>query len=282
MDGAGIHRGDSGPPPPAQWVRLPAGSFTMGSPDSEPCRDVNEVVHRVTLRKALRVWPTEVTQAMFESLMGYNPATFGPHGMQPSCTSGSCPVEEVTWHEAAAYCDALSAAMSSPSCYACTGKGRQVRCGLVAKYAGSAFSACPGYRLPTEAEWEYAYRAGSVSALYNGEGAPCGQASSVANAMAWHKGNASGSTHPVAAKLPNAWGLYDMAGNVWEWTNDWSGALSAKAVDDPVGPASGMMKVIRGGSWSESWDFGRAANREGFWPEARGNYVGFRCVQTVQ
>jgi formylglycine-generating enzyme required for sulfatase activity len=281
VGGVRNHQGDSGPPPPAQWVRLPAGSFTMGSPTLEPCRGGDEIEHRVTLRKALRVWPTEVTQTMFESLMGYNPATFGPNGMQPSCTSGSCPVEEVTWHEATAYCNALSASESSPRCYVCTGKGRQVRCGLVPKYAGPAFPACPGYRLPTEAEWEYAYRAGSVSAFYNGEGVHCGQPSSTADAIAWHKGNASGSTHPVATKLPNSWGLYDMAGNVWEWTNDWGGELSAKAVVDPVGPAKGLMKVMRGGSWSEALEFGRAANRGGFWTEARGNYVGFRCVQTA-
>ena len=270
---------DSGPAPPAEWVRLPAGSFIMGSPQTEPCRRPDEVEHQVTFRSALHIWSTEVTQQQFFSVMGYNPATFGPQGFQGGCTSPSCPVEEVTWHEAAAYCNALSVAAALSGCYVCAGVGRQIRCGEAPAVKGAAFPACTGYRLPTEAEWEYAYRAGTRTTLYNSATTGCGEINSEAEVIAWYEKNAGGTTHPVGLKRPNAWGLYDMAGNVWEWTNDWFGSLGAGAVVEPVGAGTDPLKVLRGGSWSESWDHGRAARREAFWPEARGNYVGFRCVQ---
>ena len=267
--------------PPTQWVRIPAGTFQMGSHATEPCRSPEEQLHQVTFTRALLVWPTEVTQSQFSTLMGYNPSTFGPAGFQPGCPWTSCPVEEVNWHEAAAYCNALSSAGSHASCYTCHGSGAKVECAEAALYAGTKFPACPGYRLPTESEWEYAYRAGSTTALYSGSPTTCSPASPEADAMAWHRGNANKSTHPAAAKLPNAWGLYDMGGNVWEWSNDRDNFPAEVAVVDPVGPATGITMALRGGSWSEAWGSARAAGGTGFFPEARGNYVGFRCVRSA-
>ena len=273
---------DAGPPPPATWVRVPAGSFLLGSPNDEPCRDIDEAQRKVTLTRALMVWPTEVTQGQYSSRMGYNPATFGPRGVQRGCESMACPVEEVTWHEAAAYCNALSTSASLTACYACTGTGRQIACKPGAPHTGASFPGCPGFRLPTEAEWEYMYRAGTTTSLYNGTPTDCGPVDPLADAIAWFRDNSGKRTHRAAEKMPNAWGLHDMGGNVWEWTNDWGNTSPYTVAVDPVGPATGSLKITRGGSWSEPWPFARAARREHFWPEARANYVGFRCVRSVK
>ncbi|MBM3903474.1 MAG: formylglycine-generating enzyme family protein [Verrucomicrobia bacterium] len=120
------------------------------------------------------------------------------------------------------------------------------------------------YRLPTEAEWEYAARAGTTGARY-GE----------LDTIAWWYGNAGNQTHPVKQKAPNAWGLYDMLGNVWEWCSDWSGEYPTGSVTDPTGPNSGSVRVIRGGSWSDGARDARSADRDGRVPGARG-LLGFR------
>ncbi len=132
----------------------------------------------------------------------------------------------------------------------------------------------PRYRLPTEAEWEYACRAGSTTAYSFGD------SSSQLSNYAWHEGNSQRKTHPVGKKRPNPWGLYDMYGNVWEWCQDWYGDYPSGPATDPIGPSTGSRRVLRGGSWYNSPSYCRSASRGGHTPDARRIYYGFRVVRT--
>jgi len=262
----------------AGYAQILAGTFAMGSPTSEPCRYLNEDPHQVALTHDFEIQSTEATQGEFQSVMGYNPATF------PSCGS-DCPVEMVSWYEAAAYCNALSAIKGVAKCYSCSGSGASVTCQEAAAYSGASVYTCPGYRLPTEAEWEYAYRAGTTTAYYNGPNdsttkcTTCSDAN--ADAIGWYGCNSGGTTHPVKQKVANAWGLYDMAGNVWEWTHDWyQSSLGSSAVTDPVGSGSSY-RVFRGGFWSGSAYLMRAANRFYNLPTIQHYSIGFRCSRVL-
>jgi formylglycine-generating enzyme required for sulfatase activity len=244
----------------------------MGSPTSEPCRASDEDQHQVTLTRDLEIQSTEVTQGEFQSLMGYNPSYFSSCG-------GHCPVEQVNWYEAVGYCNALSASKGYAKCYTCTGSGASVTCQEASAYSGQKVYDCPGYRLPTDAEWEYAYRAGTTTAFYNGPITCCTGTDANADKIGWCDAN---STHPVGQKLKNAWHLYDMAGNVWEWCHDWyQSRLGSSAVTDPFGSSSGSARVLRGGSWSSSAHDLRAANRRDYNPTRRPNHTGFRCARTI-
>jgi formylglycine-generating enzyme required for sulfatase activity len=238
--------------PPAAtpgYVQIPAGQFTMGSPPTEDRRNADETQHLVTITRSFWLKATPVTQAEYEALMGTNPSHF-------KSGEANCPVENVSWLDAVAYVNKLSDREGLPPAYDANG--------------GFAGLDCRGYRLPTEAEWEYACRAGSSAARY-GE----------LEQVAWHKENAGYTTHPVAQKRPNAWGLYDMLGNVWEWTNDWYGFYPTGAVTDPVGPASGGFRVGRGGSWGNVAQFVRAAGRGGVTPGGRDRNLGFRPLRAL-
>jgi len=261
----------------AEWCSIPGGCFKMGSPSGEKCREPSspkETEHQVTLTRDFEIQGTEVTQTQFNKVMGYNPSKFS------TCTT--CPVEQVTWHESAAYCNALSQSMGLATCYACTGSKSATACKERGAYAKSNLLRCPGYRLPTEAEWEYAYRAGTTSAFYNGGVSNC-TTDSNASQIGWYNANSGAKTQPVAKRLANAWGLYDMAGNTQEWVNDvYLTDLGSAAAVDPFGGVSGVSKVQKGGAWKSDAGWIRAAYRKDDTPTPGYHIFGFRCVRTRQ
>jgi len=259
-----------------EWVAIAPGTFRMGSPGVELGRNANETIHRVTLTRGFAIKATEVTQREFQARMGYNPSRYG---------CAECPVERISWYEGAAYANALSAAAGRPACYSCAGSGRDVLCD-----ASGAFATpydCPGYRLPTEAEWEYAARAGTETATYNGDldfaHLECQQPNPVLDPIAWFCGNSGDVPHPVGTRAPNAWGLYDMAGNISEWCNDATTgvALPAAAVTDPWGSPGSFGRASHDGSWINVARYSRAADRGAVLPDSRNSNRGFRVVRTL-
>lgn len=264
-------------PPLAGFELLYPGSFTMGSPPDEPTRDENERRVEVTITRPFYLKETPVTQGEWLSLMGNNPSSFSGCGAE-------CPVERVNWWDAVAYCNALSRAEGLEECYtltACSGTPGETdfSCGGVA-FAGLS---CHGYRLPTEAEWEYAYRAETTTAYYSGplQETDCETLDANLDTIGWYCGNSADQPHPVALKEPNAWGLYDMAGNVWEWTGDWYGPYPEGPVADPEGPSSATSRVFRGGSFYDFPGLCRAAARNARAPGGHFFTVGFRPARTL-
>ena len=238
---------------PAGYVRIAPGTFLMGSPTGEEGHEDDEFQHSVTITRAYCMKATEVTQGEWQAVMGSNTSEFKTCG-------ANCPVEQVNWDDAVGYANGLSRREGLPECY-----------------AGSTFTGldCRGYRLPTEAEWEYAARAGTTAATY-------GTLGSVAwvSTINFSNDKSKSTTHPVGQKLPNAWGLYDMLGNVWEWTGDWKGTYPA-SVTDPTGAPSGARRVFRGGSWEWLDIFTRVATRGSNAPDFRDHDLGFRLVKTA-
>ena len=273
------------------FAQIPAGTFTMGSPASEIGHHVNEVLHEVTITRAFAMGVTEVTQSEWRAFSnGINPSNFSDCGPD-------CPVENVDWFSTLAYANALSEAEGLDPCYSfspasCavenntwwngdTVTGRANDC-TDASFVGLA---CTGYRLPTEAEWEYAYRAGTTTAFFNGENTQfLYEPDENLNAIAWYYSNAAGVTHAVAGKLENPWGLYDMSGNVSEWVWDWRGDYPG-TVTDYLGPEErqsiGLGRILRGGAWNNGAKSCRAASRNDFGPQIRGNVFGFRLARTL-
>jgi formylglycine-generating enzyme required for sulfatase activity len=251
---AADEKGRSGGTAAAGFVRIEPGRFLMGSPAGEDGREDDEGPQvEVGITRAFLIQATEVTQGQWKATMGSNPSHFSSCG-------DACPVEYVTWFEAVEYANAVSRREGLEACYRISGKDVQWSKGL----------ACKGYRLPTEAEWEYAARAGTTGARY-GE----------LDAIAWHEENSAKTTHPVGQKQANAWGLFDMIGNVWEWCWDWSADYAKGPVTDPLGPASGSYRVIRGGSWTYDESFQRAAFRNRNLPGDGYSFVGFRLVRSL-
>ena len=251
-------------------IYVAPGSFMMGSPTTEEGRYDNETQHHVTLTKGYWLGETEVTQAQWESVMGDNPSRF---------KSASRPVETVSWEDCQKF---------------------------IAKVNREARRQCGGdVRLPTEAEWEYACRAGSKTALSNGKLTILGKHNGPElDEVAWYGGNSSvgfelsngygwsgcpekqyegtkAGTHPVAKKTKNSWGFYDMHGNVWEWCQDWYGAYPSGAVTDPTGQASGDCRAVRGGCWGYYARNCRSANRDWGRPGDRNSLCGFRLCCSV-
>jgi formylglycine-generating enzyme required for sulfatase activity len=255
-------------------ILIPAGAFTIGSPTSEPGRSFNETQHSVTLTKAIYVSTCEVTQFEWQSVMGWNDSYF---------QGANRPVEQVTWYDAVSYCDRRSTDDGFTPVYTITG----------ATYSGNHITnatvawdqAANGYRLPTEAEWEYACRAGSTTAFCNGgitnSGRSCLPLNPSLAKVGWYCGNAGDTTHDVGGKTANAGGLKDMHGNVWEWCWDWYGTYPAGPLTDPIGPASGSDRVGRGGSWANFALGCRSAVRVSIMPGGGSYDCGFRLSRTA-
>jgi formylglycine-generating enzyme required for sulfatase activity len=254
----------------AQWRQIQAGSFLMGSMQYDPCCLANERPHSVTLTHDFLIMTTEVTQDQFQRLMGYN--------FSKNMAGPNFPVESLSWGEAAAFCNALSNKFGLTPCYVCQGAPPQVSCELASAFAGKNQYDCTGARLPTEVEWEFACRAETATALYSGGLTNC-KSGPNADRIGWYINNSNGVSHPVRGREPNAWGLYDMAGNVWEWTGDWyQNTLNDET--DPIGAPQGDNKVIRGGSILDLAASLRSGMRGYTPPETRDNETGFRCVRT--
>ena len=272
--------------PVHRWVRFEAGSFVMGSPNGEACREGaspawGEDLHQVTLTRPFEISANEATRSQFSTVMGYLPTE------SVSCADNECPISRINWSEASAYCNALNRDLTNPpaSCYSCTGSGRDVSCQAAPEYAGD-FTRCLGYRLPTDAEWEYAYRADTTTPLYNGTSvASCNGTDANADAIAWYRGNSGDRAHPVGQKAPNPAGLYDMAGNVWNWTHDWAEfSLGTAPTTDPSGPVEateGQWRIVRGGSYHYGAHNVRAARRSRYGTGGRSPATGVRCVRTL-
>ena len=218
------------------------GEFMMGGPVTEKGRYFDETRHRVKLTKPFFLGVTEVTQEQYQKVMGTNPSNFKFKRPQN-------PVERVSWADAVEFCRKLSRMPAE-------------------KTAGHV------YRLPTEAEWEYACRAGTTTAYGFGDDA------SRLGDYAWFNGNSDSKTHPVGEKKPNAWGLYDMHGNVWEWCQDRHGNYPSGSATDPAGATSGSYRVYRGGCWNCIARGCRSADRYGFTPGDRARDLGFRVLRS--
>ena len=265
---------------PDGWICLPAGTFMMGSPIGEAGRYDNETPHEATITRPFLMQVTEVTQGQWHARLGTTPSYFSDCG-------SDCPVEQVTWYEAVAYCNALSQAEGMGGCYTDPADGTEYTLADAAAEKVPEWSGpgCRGYRLPTEAEWEYAARAGTITATYiddlDAEHLVCEQPNAALDGIAWFCGNANGTTHPVATKGANGWGLHDMLGDVWEWCWDRYGDYPADAADDYLGPPVGSPRVARGGSWDRGARRVRAARRYDFAPDGQLYDLGFRPVRSL-
>jgi formylglycine-generating enzyme required for sulfatase activity len=214
----------------AEFVLVPAGTFTMGGKGSD------EEPHQVRISEPFFMQTTEVTQAQWRKVMGNNPAKF---------ICNDCPVEQVSWEDIQEFIGKLNEMEETDK-----------------------------YRLPTEAQWEYAARSGGKQETYAGT-----SDASKFDSYAWYHDNSSNKTHPVGSKLPNGLGLYDMSGNVWEWVQDWFDTYPYGSVTDPVGPSAGMCRVYRGSAYND-WLVKREITSRNYGPpKLKLSWLGFRLVR---
>ncbi|MCR5382763.1 MAG: SUMF1/EgtB/PvdO family nonheme iron enzyme [Lentisphaeria bacterium] len=256
-----------------EMVWIPAGTFMMGSPANEVGRNNDETQHKVILSKGFWIGKYPVTQAQYMAVVGENPSNFKTYGGDSYiCRKVSfwerllggknkdisvdmlLPVEQVSWNSAIHYCSILNKTHNAE---------------LPSRYE---------FSLPTEAQWEYACRAGTRNALNDNRNLSGGDNDPALDKLGWYNHN-SKRTELVGQKKPNAWGLYDMHGNVWEWCSDWYGEYPhLRVVTDPVGPSSGSYRVLRGGSWRNDARYCRSADRSSYGPSFSYIYVGFRLA----
>ena len=225
-----------------EMLLIPSDTFQMGtSPGDDQANSDESPVHQVTLTNAFYLGKTEVTQAQWLAIMGSNPSTFKNYSDSPSR-----PVEGVSWNDIA------------------------------------GFNTATGLRLPNEAEWEYAYRGNTTTAFHSMPGYPNGtNTHSLLGGIAWYGSNSGYATHAVAGKAANAFGMYDMSGNVFEWCNDWYGSYAEGNATDPAGPSSGVARVLRGGHWNNTSQGCRSSLRINHDPDQRNMYFGFRVARTA-
>jgi formylglycine-generating enzyme required for sulfatase activity len=248
-----------GPVTPIGMVSIPAGHFFMGSPFDEPGRSDDEIRHFVTLTKGFYMLETEVTGELWDQVMGEGVST------------SQYPKVSVSWDNAIVFCNTMS-----------------VQEGLTPVYITDDASGdiiwdqdADGYRLPTEAEWEYASRSGSGVAFSNGQITNSECSDPILDVIGWYCGNGDGNIKEVAQLIPNDWGLYDMHGNVWELCWDRYGGYSYSDITDPVGPNYGAYRTARGGDWDSRAAYSRSAQRSPYLPSSTYGWSGFRIVRTA-
>lgn len=214
-----------------EFVYIPAGEFIMGS---ENGFDNEKPLHKVIMSKSFEMGKYQITQKQWETVIGNNPSR--------AFKGEKLPVQMVSWNSVQKFISELNTKSST--------------------YI---------YNLPTEAQWEYACRAGELDDYLQN-----------LDEIAWHEGNSDLKIHPVGQKKPNAWGLYDILGNVWEWCLDWDGSYSSETVTDPVGASSGLYRVFRGGGFYLSATYFRFSFRMAGWPSDFSSYLGFRLTRIVR
>ena len=262
---AHLEKGGKNTPTPAGFQRIKAGEFTMGSPLHQEEREEREKPHLVKINRDFILKQTQVTQKEWLEIMGNNPSYF-KNGQD------DCPVEGISWFSAVMFCNLLSIQEGLEEAYLLRDQdGRIPEDEFEIKEVIFKGLNCKGYRLPTEAEWEYACRAGTSETRYGS-----------LDQIAWYAENSEEKTHPVGQKQANAWGIYDMLGNVWEWCWDrYSSYPSGKNQSiDPTGPAAGTFRIMRGGGWRIRPSRCRAAYRGYDRPFYRYHFS-FRPARTV-
>lgn len=243
---------------------VPGGSYTIGSPSDESGRYDDEIRHLAIL-SPFWIDSSEVLRSDFRHLMGYDPP--------PDSCRGNCPASNVNWAEAVLYCNARSLAVGRDTAYRYSRVKRDSSGSVASLEELSLDTAADGYRLPTEAQREVATRAGNPAAW------PWGADSTAASTHAWFAGNAAIGPMPASSRPPNAWGLRDMAGNLWEWVQDWYGSYGAVIPVDPINEKAGTYRAMRGGAWNSPVSQLRCAFRNGADPGLRSQTIGFRCAR---
>ena len=250
-----------------QMTWIPEGTYTRGS--SNVLDWYASPPHQVTLTKGFYMGIYEVTQEQYQAVMGVNPSYLSSSPASGE-VQGRRPVETVTWYDAVEFCNKLSVLEGLSPAY--TISNRSPSSGYPIESATVTVDwNTNGYRLPTEAEWEYACRAGTTTAYNTGE--------TITDNTGWYYYNSGDRTHEAGKKPPNAWGLYDMHGNVWEWCWDWYDSYNSAAQTDPRGAGSGIYRVVRGGSWGDIEQGLRSAYRNYGIPHYGSYYIGFRLLR---